>query len=50
MKYQVLFSLESNEKVYMNVICCSCDGRFKGLSSSKFLTGPCSAVSRAPDS
>ena len=29
MKYQVLFSLKINEKVFMNVICCSRDRRFK---------------------
>ena len=31
MKYQVLFSLENNEKIFMNVACCSRDWRFKGL-------------------
>ena len=31
MKYQVSFSLKNNEKVFMNVVCCSCDGCFKGL-------------------
>ena len=30
MKYQVLFSLTNNEKVFMNVVCCSRDWRFKG--------------------
>ena len=25
MKYQVLFSLKNNEKVYINVVCCSRD-------------------------
>ena len=25
-----LFSLKNNEKVFMNIICCSCDGRFMG--------------------
>ena len=29
MKYQVLFSLKNNEKVFMNVICCSLDWRVK---------------------
>ena len=29
MKYQVLFSLKNNEKVFINVICCSRDWRFK---------------------
>ena len=29
-KYQVLVSLKNNEKVFMNVICCSRDWRFKG--------------------
>ena len=31
MKYQVLFSLKNNEKVLMNVICCSRDWGFEGL-------------------
>ena len=30
MKYQVLFSLKNNEKVYINVVCCSRDWPFKG--------------------
>ena len=30
MKYQVLFSLKNNEKVLMNVVCCSSDRHFKG--------------------
>ena len=34
MKYQVLFSLKNNEKVqvhlFINVVCCSRDWRFKG--------------------
>ena len=30
MKYQALFSLKNNEKVFMNVVCCSRDWRFKG--------------------
>ena len=30
MKYQVSFSLKNNEKVFMNVVCCSRDWRFKG--------------------
>ena len=29
-KHQVLFSLKSNEKIFMNVVCCSRDWRFKG--------------------
>ena len=30
MKYQVLISLKNNEKVFMNVVCCSgSDWRFK---------------------
>ena len=29
MKYQVLFSLKNNEKVFMDVVCCSRDWRFK---------------------
>ena len=39
MKYQVLFSLKSNEKVFMNVVCCSCDGRFKGYETVNFWPG-----------
>ena len=30
MKYQVLFSLKDNEKVFINVICCSLDWCFRG--------------------
>ena len=30
MKYKVLFSLKNNEKVFMNVVCCSRDWHFKG--------------------
>ena len=30
MIYQVLFSLKINEKVFINVVCCSRDWRFKG--------------------
>ena len=33
MKYQVLFSLKNYEKVFVNVVCCSRDWRFKGLDS-----------------
>ena len=29
MKYQVLFSLKNNEKVFINVVCCSRDQRFE---------------------
>ena len=29
MKYQVLFSLKNNEEVFLNVVCCSRDWRFK---------------------
>ena len=29
MKYQVLFSLKNNEKVFKIVVCCSRDWRFK---------------------
>ena len=33
-EYQVLFSLKNNEKIFMNVVCCSRahDWRFKSLS------------------
>ena len=34
MKYQVLFSLKNNKKVFMNVVCCSCDWLFKGYDIS----------------
>ena len=30
MNYQVLFSLKNNEKIFINVVCCSRDRRFKG--------------------
>ena len=30
MKYQVLFSLKNNEKVYMKVVCCSLEWWAKG--------------------
>ena len=30
LKYQVLFPLKNNEKILMNVVCCSRDWRFKG--------------------
>ena len=29
MKYQVLISVNNNEKVFINVVCCSRDWRFK---------------------
>ena len=32
MKYQVLFSLKNKEKVFINVVCCSYDWRFKGYA------------------
>ena len=35
MKYQVLFSLKNNEKVFINVVCCSRDGGFKGYGSGE---------------
>ena len=31
MKYQVLFSLKNNERVFINVVCCSRDCRFKNI-------------------
>ena len=34
MKHQVLFSLKNNEKIVMNVVCCSHDWRFKALPLS----------------
>ena len=30
LKHQVLFSLKNNEKILMNIVCCSSDWRFKG--------------------
>ena len=30
LKHQVLFSLKNKEKIFMNVVCCSHDWRFKG--------------------
>ena len=30
MKHQVLFSQKNNETIFMNVVCCSRDWRFKG--------------------
>ena len=30
MKYQVLFSLKNNEKIFIHVVCCSGDWHFKG--------------------
>ena len=30
LKHQVLFSLKNNEKICINVVCCSRDWRFKG--------------------
>ena len=35
MKYHVLFSLKNNKKVFMNVVCCSRDWRFKGYFRDK---------------
>ena len=29
LKHQVLFSLKNNEKIFINVVCCSSDWRFK---------------------
>ena len=31
MKYQVLFFLKNNERIFMNVVCCSRDWHFKEL-------------------
>ena len=33
MKDQVLFSLKNNEKVFINVVCCSRDWRMKGKNA-----------------
>ena len=32
MKHQILFSLKNNEKISVNVVCCSRNWRFKGLT------------------
>ena len=32
MKYQALFSLKNNEKIFMYVVCCNRDWPFKGLT------------------
>ena len=48
MKYQVLFSLKNNERVFINVVCCSPDGGLKSYGSGEERCGV--AVSRAPDS
>ena len=39
MEYQVLFSLKQkkNEKVFMNVVCCSRDWCFKGSIASNWI-------------
>ena len=34
MKFQVLFSLKNDENVFVNVVCCSRDWRFKGYGTS----------------
>ena len=44
MLYQVLFPLKNNEKVFINVVCCSRDWRF-GLSVLKFENKNCSLFS-----
>ena len=38
MKYQILFSLKNNEKVFINIVCCSHDWRCKSyrLPINKF--------------
>ena len=32
LKHQVLLSLKNNEKIFVNVVCCSHDWHFKGLT------------------
>ena len=41
MKHQVLFSLKNNEKIFMNVVCCTSDWRFKGLITICLVTAVC---------
>ena len=44
LKHQVLFSLKNNEKMFINVVCCSRDWRCKGKVLLKFSPGTtCSA-------
>ena len=37
LKHQVLFSLKNNEEIFMNVVCCSRDWRFKAWNSLKLM-------------
>ena len=39
MKYQVLFSQKNNEKVFINVVCCSRNWRFKDYRGKQKKTG-----------
>ena len=36
MKQQALFSLKNNEKVFIDVVCCSRDWRFKGFYGNHY--------------
>ena len=38
MKFQVLFSLKNNKKVFMNAACCSLDWHCKGHLSHLIIT------------
>ena len=45
MKHLVLFSLKYNEKIFMNVVCCSRDWRFKGYDHMAMMSiDHCDAV------
>ena len=39
MKHQVLFSLKNNEKVFINVVCCSRDWCLKGYVEDENVLG-----------
>ena len=49
MKHQVFFPLKNNEKIFMNIICCSCDWRFKGKHFSAVTETADFASSEGPD-
>ena len=55
MKYQVLFSLKNNEKVFKTCICCSCEWCLKGSlrevvtdKCAIFLSGLHTCINREP--
>ena len=44
MKYQVLFSLKNNEKVFINVVCCSRYVPFKCDTNCEAMNSACICV------